>query len=47
MTFLVGIWISAPVAGLRSVCELGLDENSFPMPGSGKDPIFVVLMMAS
>jgi len=39
--------ISASVAGLCLKSELGFDGTSFSMPGSGKDPSFVVLKMAS
>ena len=47
ITVLAGLLIFAPVVGLRLKSQLGIDGTSFSTPGTGKDPIFVVLMMAS
>ncbi len=46
-TILAGILVSASVDGLRFVCELGFDGESFLMPGRVRERGLLVLEKAS
>ena len=45
-TVLAGMWIVAPVAGLRPMRALRFTNFSFPTPGNVKAPVSLVLEMA-
>jgi hypothetical protein len=46
-TVLAGIFIVAPVAGLRPMRAFLLARTSFPLPGRVKEPVFLVSEIAS